>query len=257
MAKLTISPESPPPLPFGCQISSILNIMPENDMPDHRADPRGPSFLSRFRDTASHPEKEALARLVSSTAFDPGQPIFVASGTTTFIIAKHLLSEIRGAQIWMNSAPLLYAFLEMQDSDQLAPHVQLGVVRGEVNPTTGIVSSSPLGKLPTHTLLYAPHGLSSRGIVGRRDIRDIKAIISAHRDIVMPLTWDKIFREAPNVIKHLGHAEKEIQQGKRSYHILLPPIEPELTAVHGPIREKLTFLESLQTAGFRVTFGSR
>ena len=213
-------------------------------------DPRGPSFISRLKEESTLAEKERLAGLFAKKhLLDPDRPLFVASGTTAYIIAKHLLSTIPGTQIWTNSAPLLHAFIELQDSGQLAPHVNLGVVRGEVNPTMGIVSASPIGQLPTQALLYSPHGITERGIVGRRDIPEIKAVIGAHREIIMPVTWDKFLRDAPSVIKHLGHAEKEIHAGKRRYLILVPPPTAHQSAADPP-EACVSLVKRLKEAGF-------
>lgn len=167
---------------------------------------RSNSFIQRQNDVLRQSETQALANYIGNQMVPNGSRVFIVSGTTACATAEVLLKKIRDLHIMTNSVPVAWRFMQMVEDGKEAPHVTVSITGGDVRAVTGAIA----GKTKTETdssatLIFAPHGLTEKGIVGNRDVDQIKKLVDVHRQVIMPVSWTKLGRPGSEAIKHWGH----------------------------------------------------
>ncbi len=162
------------------------------------------SFLDRAADDVRRSETELLGRWVAGHLIGEGTHLWVTSGTTICRTAVCILEKVRKVHVTTNSVPVAWEFMQLMEKGKLATYATVSVVGGEVRPVTGAIASKQMIDDST-TLLYSPHGLVEKAIVGNRDIDQIKPLVDAHRRVIMPISWQKLGNPGNEVIKYYGH----------------------------------------------------
>lgn len=203
------------------------------------------SFLTRFRSQSETPEKIQIGQYVARTFLSAGDRFFAASGTTVCCATLEILSALPDLLVCTHSVPLMFFYLELVAQGKAAPFSVVETLRGPINPTTGVIATERLGKLPTTKLLIAPHGISKEGFNGNRDVEYLQAVLAAHTDVFVLSTWGKFQRAGNKVVKHMGHIRKECFSAKRKYRLIVPEQFP--ADIGASRREEcLEFLEYCQ-----------
>ena len=168
------------------------------------------SVFQRIADAATVRENELFASWITERMDLEGARIFVASGSTTYFVAREMLKKLENLQMHTNSVPVTSAYMELAEKQQLAPFTTLQVVEGEVKPYTGMISGAyKSGK--GSTLLYSPHGVMEKGLRGDRDTAEIEALLKLRPDVIMPVSWGKFGRGGSVSIKHFSHWRKRVR----------------------------------------------
>lgn len=145
-----------------------------------------------------------LADYVGRHLIPPGSRVFIVSGTTACETARVILKKVRDVHVFTNSVPVAWNFMEMVERGECAPHVTVSTIGGEVRAVTGAISGKPETDRAA-TLIFAPHGLTEKAIVGNRDVDEIKKLVDIHQNVIMPVSWSKFGRAGSYPIKHYGH----------------------------------------------------
>ncbi|HYF34911.1 MAG TPA: hypothetical protein VD994_06420 [Prosthecobacter sp.] len=167
-------------------------------------DNRSTSFLQRSRDSSRQAERRALAEWVAKNLISQGARLFVVSGTTAKETAEMILRQVRDVHIQTNSVPVTGMFMQLVEEGLAAPYATVSIIGGEVRPETGAVA----GKVEPDaaaTLLFSPHGVTEKGLVGNRDVDQIKPLVGMFRRVIMPVSWLKLGAPGTHSIKHFGH----------------------------------------------------
>jgi hypothetical protein len=184
------------------------------------------SYFDRLEDRSTHLEKQALATFVSAHLVNPDQRVFMCTGSTVCLAGQEVLKSVKGVSIMTNSVPLAKSFMDLAQSQKLAPWVSLDVMGGQINAVTGMIESSAFRKTRCCKAFLAPHGIEESGLVGNRDVGFLRKAIGAHDEVILLATWDKFFRPGKEYLKKPGHIRKEIRQGRR-YCIVVPDFFPK------------------------------
>jgi DeoR/GlpR family transcriptional regulator of sugar metabolism len=204
------------------------------------------SFLEKLDDPLAS-EKRAIGQYIAEHLVQSGETIFVVSGTTVAMVAEAIMRTVRNAAIVTNSAPVLWSAMTLAHRREMANEVTVRTIKGELNLVTGIVFDGKLPKLSFDTLIYSPHGVSARGLVGNRDVAALQAVFRQAQRVLIPVTEDKIGAEASRVVKHFGHMAKEIKKDRRQYNLIYGASE---RITRQPALQQL--LQNYATAGVKV-----
>ena len=188
-----------------------------------------PNFLVRLDDKSEAEEKRALADYFVSRIV-PGirGHLFLAVGTTVYTIAEELFRHVSNIKLFTNCIPIAYRYLELARDKELAEGVVLQVVSGIVDQTTSVIATAArrTNRNATKALVWTPHGLSPKGLMGEHHIEVTKRLVAMHKRILMPVTYSKLGREGSEMIKFIGYLAKERKQNGRVYELILPPSMP-------------------------------
>ena len=171
-------------------------------------------------------EKQSIADFITREVVTSGNRIFLVSGQTNVLIAGAIMSRLADISIVTNSVPVLYRAMTLAHNRKLANDVTVEAVQGELNVTTGILVENKLRRPNFDILIYSPHGLTARGLVGNRDVLALQAVIRYAPRVVLALTRDKFGAEASRVVKHLGHIQREINCNRRQYELVFQEDSP-------------------------------
>jgi DeoR/GlpR family transcriptional regulator of sugar metabolism len=178
------------------------------------------SVFEKMERDESNLEKREIAEFIAREIVMPGHHVFLVSGQTNVLIGEAIMSRVADVSIVTNSVPVLYRAMTLAHNRKLANDVTVEAVQGELNVTTGILVENKLRRPNFDILIYSPHGIIARGLVGNRDVLALQAVIRHAPRVVLALTQDKFGAEASRVVKHLGHIQREISCGRRQYELV-------------------------------------
>ncbi len=203
-----------------------------------------PSYLRRSSETRRAKERGLLAGWIAQNRelIAPGARIFSASGTTSSEATALILQQVPEVHVWTNSIPVAWKFMELVEEGLAAPHVAVSLCGGDVRAVTGAVAGKHRCE-KSASLIFSPHGLTDKGVVGDRDVDQLRLLVSGHMKIIMPISWYKLNRDGKEIVKHYGHWKK--QAGRRCDLVLLEEPPEELGISGQRLREAERLLSVL------------
>lgn len=185
------------------------------------------NFLDRLNRNEEIKEKECLANQIINDLIRPGDKVFLAVGTTVYLIAKKLITKVSDLKISTNCVPIAYLFLQLQRQQRLAENVELEILGGKVNAATSVIDHTKSKvKLNSKILVWTPHGITSKGLLSEHHATVTEELVTKHDKVIIPLTYSKLGRSARDVVKHLGWMSKQVTESRKQYIIVLPQTLP-------------------------------
>ena len=166
--------------------------------------------------------KMDIGSFTATQLIHPNEKIFVATGTTAAVVGIEVLARNPSVRAFTHSVPFAWHFMEFVYRGLVGPAAGMEIVDGLINPVTGMIENSLPPKIPSDVFLYSPHGVNDFAITGNRDVEFLKFAMKRHSRVLFLATHSKLLREGSKIVKHVGHIEKEIGSGRRTYEIVVP-----------------------------------